>query len=64
MNSSRSVTGSLRALEESVSNKIKGQTVTPNLVATVMELVFNSLDSKCTVLDIGIDLMRWDVQVS
>jgi DNA mismatch repair ATPase MutL len=54
----------LRVLDESVATKIKGQTVVPNMVAGVMELVLNSLDAGCSNVDIRVDLLRWNVQVS
>jgi DNA mismatch repair ATPase MutL len=54
----------LRVLDESVATKIKGQTVVPNMVSGVMELVFNSLDAGCSTVDIRVDLLRWNIQVS
>ena len=57
-------TRKLRVLDESVATKIKGQTVVPNMVAGVMELVFNSLDAGCSSVDIRVDLLRWNIQVA
>jgi DNA mismatch repair ATPase MutL len=53
----------LCVLDESVATRIKGQTVVPNMVAGVMELVLNSLDAGCSTVDIRVDLMRWNIQV-
>jgi DNA mismatch repair ATPase MutL len=53
----------LHPLDQCVANKIKGQTVAPNVVSAIVELIMNSVDAGCTTVDIRIDLIRWSIQV-